>query len=83
MLRYGACRLRSCDGSALRKGNLTEVVGVAKNGKYHDLQEPPQPVTYLPLSQSGDSGAVFGLRSRRSRVSLSELFGVVFQSYLA
>ncbi len=33
-------------------GHLTEVVGVAEDGKYHDLQEPPQPVVYLPLSQN-------------------------------
>ena len=31
------------------RGNLTEVVGVAEDGKYHDLQESPQPVVYLPL----------------------------------
>jgi predicted permease len=48
------------------KGNLTEVVGVAEDGKYHDMQESPQPVVYLPLSQSEDSGAVFVVRSRRT-----------------
>jgi ABC-type lipoprotein release transport system permease subunit len=45
-------------------GHLTEVVGVAEDGKYHDLQESPQPVMYLPLSQSEDSDAVFVVRSR-------------------
>ena len=30
-------------------GHLTEVVGVAEDGKYHDLQEPPQPVVYLAV----------------------------------
>jgi predicted permease len=43
---------------------LTEVVGVAEDGKYHDLQESPQAVVYLPLSQSEDSEAVFVVRSR-------------------
>ena len=33
-------------------GHLTEVVGVAEDGKYHDLQESPQPVVYPPFSQS-------------------------------
>jgi len=50
----------------LLSGHLTEVIGVAENGKYHDLQESPQPIAYLPLSQSGDSGAVFVVRSRRA-----------------
>jgi predicted permease len=48
-------------------GKLTEVVGVAEDGKYHDLQESPQPVVYPPLSQSGDSEAVFVVRSQRAR----------------
>ena len=47
-------------------GNLTEVVGVAEDGKYHDLQELPQPVAYLPFSQSEQSEAVFVVRSRRA-----------------
>jgi predicted permease len=47
-------------------GHLTEVVGVAEDGKYHDLQESPQPVLYLPLSQSEDSEGVLVVRSRRS-----------------
>jgi hypothetical protein len=46
-------------------GHLTEVVGVAEDGKYHDLQESPQPVAYLPLSQSEDSEGVLVVRSRR------------------
>jgi predicted permease len=45
-------------------GKLTEVVGVAEDGKYHDLQESPQAVAYLPLSQGEDSDAVFVVRSR-------------------
>jgi predicted permease len=45
-------------------GKLTEVVGVAEDGKYHDLQESPQAVVYLPLSQSEDSEVVFVVRSR-------------------
>ncbi len=45
-------------------GKLTEVVGVAEDGKYHDLAESPQPVVYLPLAQSGDSSLVFVVRSR-------------------
>ena len=42
---------------------LTQVVGVAEDGKYHDLEESPQPVVYLPLSQREDGEAVFVVRS--------------------
>jgi ABC-type antimicrobial peptide transport system permease subunit len=45
-------------------GHLTEVVGIAEDGKYHDLQEPPQPVVYLPLPQSDLSETIFVVRSR-------------------
>ena len=45
-------------------GKLTEVVGVAEDGKYHDLQEAPQPVVYPPLSQKEQSEAVLVVRSR-------------------
>jgi predicted permease len=48
------------------RGNLTEVVGVAEDGKYHDLEESPQPAVYVPQSQSGESEAVFVVRSRRA-----------------
>jgi hypothetical protein len=44
-------------------GKLTEGVGVVKDGKYHDLQEFPQAVVYLPLAQSEDSDTVFVVRS--------------------
>ena len=47
-------------------GKLTEVVGVAETGKYHDLEEPPQPVVYVPLPQSEGSEAVVVVRSRRA-----------------
>jgi predicted permease len=47
-------------------GNLTEVVGVAEDGKYHDMQEPPQPVVYVPLPQSDQRETVFVVRSRRA-----------------
>jgi ABC-type lipoprotein release transport system permease subunit len=47
-------------------GKLTEVVGVAEDGKYHDLQEPPQAVAYVPSSQSGQGEAVLVVRSRRA-----------------
>jgi predicted permease len=47
-------------------GKLTEVVGVAEDGKYHDLEESPQAVAYLPLSQSEDNEAVFVVRSQRT-----------------
>ncbi len=48
------------------QGNLTEVVGVAETGKYHDLTESPQPAVYLPLSQGEDRSVVFVVRSWRA-----------------
>jgi hypothetical protein len=47
-------------------GHLTEVVGVAEDGKYHDMQESPQPVAYMPLPQSGQDDTEFVVRSRLS-----------------
>ena len=46
--------------------HLREVVGVVEDGKYHNMQEPPQPVVYLPLTQSGQRGLVFVVRSPRA-----------------
>jgi len=45
------------------RGNLTEVVGVVEDGKYHDLEESPQPAVYVPLSQSEPGETVFVVRS--------------------
>jgi predicted permease len=45
-------------------GKLTEVVGMAEDGKYHDLQESPQAVVYLPLSQSERGAGIFVVRSQ-------------------
>src|SRR5207244_4508966 len=48
------------------RGHLTEVVGVAEDGKYHNMQESPQPVVYLSLSQNESSNVIFLARSRRA-----------------
>ncbi len=47
-------------------GDLTEVVGLVEDGKYHDLEESPHPVVYLPFSQSEPSGTIFVVRSQRT-----------------
>ncbi len=47
-------------------GNLTEVVGVVETGKYHDMQESPQPVIYLPMSQNDQGESIFIVRSQRT-----------------
>ena len=52
-------------------GNLTEVVGIAQDGKYHDLQESPQPVVYLPLLQNEGSDCIFVVRSHRTPSEMS------------
>jgi predicted permease len=50
----------------LLESQSTEVVGVTEDGKYHNLQEPPQPVVYLALSQNEQSRMIFVVRSRRA-----------------
>lgn len=44
-------------------GHPTLVIGVAQNGKYHDLEETPQSVVYLPLPQAESGNASFVVRS--------------------
>ena len=61
-------------------GNLTEVVGIAQDGKYHDLQESPQPVVYLPLSQDEDGDCVFVVRSRRTTSEMAAALERVLRS---
>jgi macrolide transport system ATP-binding/permease protein len=38
------------------KNPLMEIVGIAKNGRYRNLYEDPQPYMFLPLSQNHQSG---------------------------
>src|SRR5213079_1910876 len=45
-------------------GHLREVVGVVEDGKYNNMQEPPQPVVYLPLTQNEQPWLVFVVRCR-------------------
>jgi predicted permease len=47
--------------------HLREVVGVVEDGKYHEMHESPQPVVYLPLSQSDQSYTIFVVRSYRAQ----------------
>jgi predicted permease len=47
--------------------HLREVVGVAEDGKYHAIQDPPQPAVFLPLSQNEKARTVFVVRSDRAQ----------------
>ena len=49
------------------RGHLTEVVGVVEDGKYHNMQESPQPVAYLSLAQNDQSYIIFVARSQRAQ----------------
>src|SRR5437588_9049597 len=51
--------------------HLREVVGVAEDGKYHSMQESPQPVVYLPLSQSEPAFGTFVVRSSRAQSEMA------------
>jgi predicted permease len=47
--------------------HLREVVGVAEDGKYHNIRESPEPVVYLPLSQTDQWFGTFIVRSSRAQ----------------
>ena len=59
----------------LLSGHLTEVVGVAEDGKYHDLQESAQPVLYVPWAQNPQSEAIFVVRSQRTPSEMTAALG--------
>jgi predicted permease len=44
-------------------GRLVTVVGVAKDGKYEQLDDPPQPFMYFPLAQGYSSDITLHLRA--------------------
>src|SRR5438874_3764648 len=52
--------------------HLREVVGVVEDGKYHEMQESPQPAVYLPLSQSDQIYGTFVVRSYRPQREMAE-----------
>ena len=54
-------------------GKLTEVVGIAEDGKYHDLQESSQPVVYLPEAQSESGESILVVRSPRTPREMTEV----------
>jgi predicted permease len=54
--------------------HLREVVGVTEDGKYHHMQESPEPVVYLPLSQSDQSFGTFVVRSSRAQSEMAAAF---------
>jgi predicted permease len=62
-------------------GRLTEVVGVAEDGKYHNMQEPPQPAAYLALSQNERSSTIFIVRSPRTRNELAPALERAFTAF--
>jgi len=49
------------------RGRLTEVVGMVEDGKYHNMQELPQPLAYLSLSQNEQNQMIFVARSQRAQ----------------
>lgn len=49
---------------AIDDGEMAEVVGVARDGKYRSLGEEPQPFLWVPLSQSYQRRLLLHVRSR-------------------
>jgi len=52
--------------------DFVEVVGVVEDGKYHDMQESPQPVAYLSLSQNEQSHMIFVVRAQNEMAAALE-----------
>jgi predicted permease len=48
------------------QNHLTEVVGVAEDGKYYEIIDSQQPVAFLPLLQTENGAKVFVVRSQRA-----------------
>src|SRR5947208_6557080 len=55
--------------------DFVELVGVVEDGKYHDMQEPPQPVAYLSLSQTEQMHMIFVVRSQRAQNEMAAALG--------
>jgi predicted permease len=53
------------------QNHLTEVVGVAEDGKYYEIMDSHQPVVFLPLLQTKNGVAVFVVRSQGAPNELS------------
>ncbi len=73
-------RLPAVGQQFVLRGKLTEVVGVTEDGKYHDLQEAPQPVVWVPMSQWEEGEAVFAVRSRRTSSEMQTALREAFSS---
>ena len=48
------------------QNHLTEVAGVAEDGKYYEIMDSQQPAVFLPLLQTENGVAVFVVRSQRA-----------------
>ena len=48
------------------QNHLTEVVGMAEDGKYYQIMDSQQPAAFLPLLQTENGVAVFVVRSQRA-----------------
>jgi len=46
---------------------LREVVGVVEDGKYHGIQDSPEPAVFLPLPQNEQANTIFVVRSDRAQ----------------
>ncbi|MFL6500616.1 MAG: ABC transporter permease [Candidatus Udaeobacter sp.] len=60
--------------------HLREVVGVAEDGKYLEVQESPQPVVYLPLSQNEQANTVFVVRSKQPAKEMVPAIGYALKT---
>jgi predicted permease len=51
-------------------GEWTEIIGIARDGKYASLSEAPLPMVYMPLSQRHESGTTLYVRSTMPAAAL-------------
>jgi len=54
----------------LTKGDVLQVIGVVKTGKYAFLTEPPRPYLYLPFRQNYTSPTIFHVRAAAASAAL-------------
>ncbi len=55
------------------RDHLTEVVGVAEDGKYYQIMEPQQPAVLLPLFQTEHGVGVFVVRTPRAQNEMAAM----------
>jgi predicted permease len=68
-------RGRALEGRLLVNGVWARVVGVARDAKYENMLEPPEPFFYVPIRQRPSTQVVLLVRTREDPGSLASALG--------